>query len=131
MSWGNDFPKGLLDRVVTKVEVSSTPHEWKDRNLDAVVLVFDNGQRVSADLHGDCCSSSSFTDAKQFDELVGARIRSVEEREGGEVGRGEWDDVRKSHFLVFVTDKGHVTIDWHNDSNGYYDGWVEWREVTP
>lgn len=29
------------------------------------------------------------------------------------------------HFLVFTTDKGHVTLDWRNRSNGYYDGAIE------
>lgn len=34
-------------------------------------------------------------------------------------------------FLVFETDRGHATIDWRNDSNGYYSGNVatEWEAV--
>lgn len=28
------------------------------------------------------------------------------------------------YFLVFFTSGGHVTIDWRNDSNGYYAGTI-------
>lgn len=96
---------------------------------DWASLKFADGRVLRFRLEGDCCSSSYFTAPKeQFGELVGARIHEIEERqqfpddkndiekypqEGGDIS---W------HFLVFTTDKGHVTIDWRNDSNGYYDG---------
>jgi len=83
------------------------------------------GSTIRMHLDGDCCSSSRFTDPKQFDELVGATIIEVEERFGqsdNNLPAPEGSDVISWHFLVFKTDKGHVTIDWHNDSNGYYDG---------
>jgi hypothetical protein len=95
----------------------------------AVSLVLDNGQVLQIDLEGDCCSSSYFADVKQFDELKGATIQSIEERdEASSTPLAKPEDDNDSsvswHFLVFTTDKGHVTIDWRNDSNGYYDGTV-------
>lgn len=97
-----------------------------DFDAERTVLHLNDGNRVSLRLEGDCCSSSYFTDAAQFQELVGALIGYVEERgerDGmtpetypGDDGETKWS------FLVFVTDRGHITIDWRNDSNGYYFG---------
>jgi hypothetical protein len=92
-------------------------------------------------LTGDCCSSSHFTDIGQFDELIGATILEVDERIGESrpnlesdlrARSDEYHDVLSWHFLVFATNKGHVTVDWHNDSNGYYDGSLNftWQEPT-
>lgn len=90
-----------------------------------MTLVLEDGRRVMMTLTGDCCSSSSFTDPKQFQELVGRTILAAEDRHGqsdNNLPVPEGSDVISWHFLVFTTDQGHVTIDWHNDSNGYYDG---------
>jgi hypothetical protein len=97
---------------------------------DFVGLVLDTGQTLRLSLDGDCCSRSYFTDTDQFLELVGAKIQGIEERRGeSKDGLNEAamadeyapEDI-KWYFLVFVTNKGHVTIDWRNDSNGYYSG---------
>jgi len=96
-----------------------------------VMVKMTDGSSARFDLEGDCCSNSFFTDVKEFDELIGSVIQSVEqrsdltpktpERPGGRlVCRGA--DCTSWHFLVFTTNKGHVTIDWRNESNGYYDG---------
>lgn len=87
-------------------------------------LYLDDGNKLHLELYGECCSQSFFTDLKQFEELEGAKILNIEEREGqsdNNLPEPE-GDVISWHFLVFTTDKGHVTIDWHNESNGYYDG---------
>lgn len=95
----------------------------------SAVLTLDDGNDLHLDLDGDCCSHSYFQDEKQFDELKGAVIQSIEERDG--VSRDELYGQENGaesvdwSFLVFVTDRGHVTIDWRNDSNGYYSGWCD------
>ena len=106
-------------------------------------LILDDGSRAVFALDADCCSASYFTDGAQFAELRGATIQSVEERDEDSesaankavttaVTTGGYDVCTKWHFLVFVTDKGHVTIDWRNESNGYYDGQVDvsWKEAA-
>lgn len=92
---------------------------------DEVRLILSDGRLVDLTLTGDCCSKSNFTDPKQFEELVGATILEAEDRQGhssNNLPEPEGADSISWHFLVFKTNKGHVTIDWHNDSNGYYDG---------
>lgn len=128
-SWGDDAKtyeavKGAkVDRVVA------------DKN-DAVTLMLAGGRALRLALDGDCCSSSYYTDPRQFDELIGATIQCIEERDGESREGLDAEDIRRAeenkeyresvswHFLVFTTDKGHVTVDWRNDSNGYYDGSV-------
>jgi hypothetical protein len=105
--------------VVTAVEKQTVQKEDQP-DIDQVILTLADGRTLWLALDGDCCSHSYYADPKQFDELIGATIQQIEERDGKEEQGGEvsW------HFLVFTTDKGHVTIDWRNDSNGYYDGSV-------
>lgn len=111
----------VWNAVKGKKVVSITAGQEPDVN-------FEDGRRLHLRLDGDCCSSSYFTDLEQFNELIGATIQNIEERDGESVlaktktltsvANVSW------HFLVLETDKGHVTIDWRNDSNGYYDGSV-------
>ena len=41
------------------------------------------------------------------------------------------DTVKKVGIILITTDKGHITVDWRNDSNGYYDGTIRASLVTP
>lgn len=110
-------------------------------DLGRAELHFSDGRVLHLTLAGDCCSSSSWTYPGQFLELVGSTIQEIHDREGEsrddletefrgtEDGKGT--DSLEWHFLVFLTDRGHITIDWHNDSNGYYGGSIDARVESP
>jgi hypothetical protein len=108
-------------------------------NVDTSVpkLLLSNGKTLVLELEGEAGSGSTYTDPDQFKELLGAKIQSIEERTGPadipgrDYSDGQGADCVSWHFLVFKTDKGHVTVDWRNDSNGYYDGWVEPKLQDP
>ncbi len=103
-------------------------------NSDEVVVRMEDGREFRLTLEGDCCSESYFTSPEQFSELVGATVLDAEDREGqsaNNLPKPEGADCVSWHFLVFTTNKGHVTIDWHNDSNGYYDGSLRVELRTP
>lgn len=125
------------EKIYEAVKGAKIASVTKTSNED-VRLALDDGRALRLWLDGDCCSSSYYTDTTQFDELIGATIQSVEERDGeshagldAEAAKTDKDrDAVSWHFLVFATDKGHVTIDWRNDSNGYYDGDVH-PEIQP
>ena len=122
-SYENLIGKKVVQAVVGK-------HEGSD-NLDFVKLILDEGV-ARFNLFGDCCSVSYFTDPKnQFGELIGATILNVEERYNDIAPADPElnDDQVSWHFLVFTTNRGHITVDWRNDSNGYYDGWVNFEFV--
>lgn len=95
-----------------------------------VRIKFEDDHEIGLVLEGDCCSHSYFTDSAEeaFEELVGSTIQKLEERSGRSDKNGlpdpDEDEYHSTlwYFLVITTDKGHVTIDWRNDSNGYYSG---------
>ncbi|MBU1767943.1 MAG: hypothetical protein KJ648_07565 [Candidatus Omnitrophica bacterium] len=107
----------LLGGKVLRVETAET----------RVVITTDKGTLVGV-LEGECCSESFFTDPTQFHPLVGSRLLAVEDRSEGTpsfCAPARQESMIWS-FLVFTTDRGHVTIDWRNDSNGYYSGELVW-----
>lgn len=136
----------LIGRTVIFVEHLQAP----DRD-STIALYLDNGKAFEFRLEEDCCSTSAFTN-EAFEEafmLIGAEVKYVEHREGGSTGyrRGEDKPVGERtaalslqyppsesdswHFIVFATDKGHVTLDWRNMSNGHYDGSCAVVEIAP
>lgn len=94
---------------------------------DQLRLVSTDGHEVLVELEGDCCSRSFFDNYSLIDArgLMGERLVSIED-----VGRGEPEndpykggcDVIEYHALIIRTDRQSITIDWRNDSNGYYSG---------
>lgn len=108
-----------------------------NENRDNAEVSTDSGEHYNFILRGECCSSSYYTADAQWQELVGAKVLRIEDRSSDQYMRGEqvervseWAGAQETehllwYFLVFVTDRGYFTIDWRNDSNGYYSGWVE------
>lgn len=109
-----------------KKAIGGTVLEIKGSETDRRVLVLDTGT-LELSLDAECCSCSHFTDPSQFNELLGSVITDAEEVSGGTPTATSMavecqDDEQSWHFLRFTTNLGHVTIDWRNDSNGWYDG---------
>lgn len=92
-----------------------------------LLLVATSGHQVEVELDGDCCSRSFFDDCSKMDArgLMGERLMSIED-----VGRDapdpdpvpHQDDSQEYHALIIRTDKQSITVDWRNESNGYYGG---------
>ena len=121
--FGRDFDS-IKNNVIGKKIADITYQD--DEN---VILWFaDVPKGLHLNLEGDCCSHSYFADRTHFTDLIGTTINDVEHRSNGSIDE-EYFDVTSLHCLVFITDKGHFTIDWRNDSNGYYDGWVNFLIV--
>lgn len=97
-----------------------------------VTLHFADGSSLLLEVDGDCCSQSFFVQPELFDALVGQRIVSIEEREGGEPKTLELFNGRSAeetlwYFLHIKTDKERHVFDWRNESNGYYSGFLNAR----
>jgi hypothetical protein len=82
------------------------------------------GRMLVVTLSADCCSHSYFPkqSAEAMTSMAGERLLSLTDVEPVEVDSSH--EVRYHHLRV-VTDKSTTTIDWRNDSNGYYDGTIE------
>jgi len=116
--------ESLYGRVIESVGFSDDKTRMK--------IAFKDGIEGLFWLAGDCCSASYFTEdcIKDAQDLVGGELLCCEEVESndlhperkylGEVGY----DYVKWHFVHLITDKTQVTLDWRNDSNGYYDGMI-------
>lgn len=127
MSWNERiFGNAVGERIVKTVF---------DEHKEQATIHFASGATLALSLDGDCCSRSYFTNEAQFADLIGATATKIEERNEFPEGFQEYDlentDSLSWHFLVFTTDKGHFTIDWRNDSNGYYDGSLSAEYVGP
>lgn len=93
----------------------------------AVTLLLESGKEVQLNLQGDCCSGSYFEDnsCDEMEGLVGEELRSIERASARIEDKEVEYTVSKYHALKITTDKSSLTVDWRNDSNGYYDGWCE------
>lgn len=73
---------------------------------------------------GDCCSHSWFEHCDNADVFNGGTILEIEHF-SGDTENGEYGNEIKVDMLKIKTDKGHCTIEFRNESNGYYSGWID------
>ena len=123
MSWYPESDaKPLLGKVLDRVGVSA------DR--ERFTLHFADGTSKALGVEGECCSSSWIEHLEAPEDLRGAILVGVENS-----GRAPWDDhdcrkVRCEHdslavyHTVFHTTRGDIILEYRNDSNGYYGGYL-------
>ena len=73
-------------------------------------------------LEGDCCSHSYFDPPVYLNHLVGQQLVQFEEVGSDKEYVRTDDECTIWHCLKITTNKESFTLDWRNDSNGYYDG---------
>lgn len=96
---------------------------------DRKALKFDleGGESVIARADGDCCSSSWIEDIDLPTSLVGGVVRSVEDVDMPDLAEEEDErEVVAYYGCRITTDRGSCTIDYRNESNGYYGGSLSW-----
>lgn len=94
---------------------------------DSLRLVSTDGHEVRVELEGDCCSRSFFDNYSLIDArgLMGERLVDIEDVDRTAPESDPYKDgcdVIEYHALIIRTDKQSITVDWRNDSNGYYSG---------
>jgi len=100
--------------------------EVEAKEAEVELLSFNYGDKIVLKLEADCCSESYFTPESMelLRSLEGETITSLErvasERPGGGIGGRQ--ESTCWHALLVRTNKRSFTVDWRNDSNGYYDG---------
>jgi hypothetical protein len=96
-----------------------------------LVLHFADGSQAVLVPEGDCCSSSWIESIDDEHALHGkvAKIEEIDMPDRGNVGTEKHPGVEevKYYGLRITTDKGRSVIDYRNDSNGYYGGWLNCR----
>lgn len=121
-------------------EVVGIRHLQADRSevgvhKDILEFISTKGEILRIELSGECCDRSFF-EAHSLDDandLVGTSIRAIEKvqlqekvqfQEKGEY-KGWDDDYTTYHALIISADKLSITLDWRNESNGFYTGYAE------
>lgn len=98
--------------------------EWVKFNLkgkDPVIL----------DAEGDCCSQS-WIESVDAPLALRGKVFGVEEIEMPNLGdmstpKHDNPDFVRYYGLKIITENGHAVLDYRNDSNGYYGGWLDVR----
>lgn len=114
----------IKEALVGKTIVS---HALADDGSD-LSLGCSDGSIVRLVAEGECCSTSWIESIDDENALHGI-VTDVEDIDMPNLGNidGERhtgvDDV-SYYGLKVTTDKGRVVIDYRNDSNGYYGGWL-------
>lgn len=108
-----------------------------------IVFKFQDGFERAFGVEGDCCSSSWIEHLEAPDDVQGATLLSVEESGGVPyddhkcVGY-DWEkseaenkaagycghDVLAVYSTRFRTNRGDIVLEYRNDSNGYYGGYL-------
>lgn len=77
---------------------------------------------------GDCCSYSWYEHCDNADALDNATILEYDYTYEDSQQSG-FDNEIKINMMKFKTNKGYCTIEFRNESNGYYSGWTEIHSV--
>ena len=120
------YSQGLtafVDRQITGV--------WTNSDGRDVAFTFDDGSTIYADPEGDCCSHSWVEHVSGVAAAEGATIVSVDERPELDSQKNVDDsgyDCLALYGISLITAHGErIDIDYRNESNGYYGGWLNWR----
>lgn len=106
-----EFAGDLLGKKLVRLE---------QRGSEGFSLHFADGTEARFDVFGDCCSSSWIEHLETPVDLEGATLMAVS---------SAWMDTKenaydvvKSYETTFVTDRGAISVEYRNSSNGYYGG---------
>lgn len=79
------------------------------------VKIWDDGQS--------CCECRYTTTDDDPSDLVGGKLRLIEEKPGPEL-ETEYGEPHEQMFVEIATDKCSITLCTHNEHNGYYGGFA-------
>lgn len=91
----------------------------------AVKFVLADDSEIVARCDADCCSYTWIENFEMPDNMLGTVIEAdgIDMPDQGDM---EGRDVVRYYGFRIVTERGICTIDYRNDSNGYYGGNLSW-----
>jgi hypothetical protein len=92
---------------------------------DLLTFGLATGNAAEFKAYGECCSNSYVEDMDNPDIFEDAVFLDVQIEEGNDDIIEEDFVVNKWTFYKFTTDKGMCTLSFRNESNGFYNGWLE------
>jgi hypothetical protein len=115
-----DF-SNILNRKLSSVELT------KDK--ESIVFRFESGAPRAFGVEGECCSHSWIEHLDMPTDIHGATLLSVEDGAGVPWDGHECNPACGHGSLAvyntkFRTDRGDIVLEYRNDSNGYYGGYL-------
>lgn len=94
---------------------------------DRLAMRFDvmEGPPIIARADADCCSYTWIEGIDMPDVLLGT-VRAVEDIPMPDLGSPDEYGVIAYYGCRITTERGVCVIDYRNESNGYYGGWIHW-----
>lgn len=94
---------------------------------DTLIISFQDGTAIALRDDGqDCCEERYMTTDDDIASLVGHNLLKIEEKkiEESPIHEPHQGYVHEICFIEVATDNGFVTINTHNQHNGYYGGFI-------
>ena len=117
----------LLGKILSRIDVNKAN--------DEIIFVEDSGKKYRMYHDQNCCESVSIEDiCGNLDDLIGSPIIRASEDSNSEthpkgfIPEYEPDSFTWTFYNI-ATAKGHVTIRWYGESNGYYSESVDFEEI--
>ena len=116
----------MIGKVLSSVTLST--------DKEVITFTYQDGTKTRLGVEGDCCSESWIEHLEMPNDLNGATIlehRSADEVDAtdddslnpkNESYHGRVHDCLKVYSDTFVTNRGDITLEYRNSSNGYYGG---------
>lgn len=113
----------LIGKTLIKIE----------NNGDSIIFICSDGATYAQFHSQDCCESVTVEDITgDLDDLIGSPILKANKTTSHKNPKGVIKEDQDSFTWTFyhlATKKGHVTIRWYGESNGYYSESVDFKRV--
>lgn len=116
---GNEETVNALKKGLNKIIKSLA----LDKEADKLCFEFTDGYKMSIFDDGQsCCESRYMTTDDDLSSLEGQALTGIELKSAPDI----YDKygAHEVQFLVITTDQGQVTLENHNEHNGYYGGFA-------
>ena len=116
--WGDNAPQ--WSQLIGKSIVS---FDWTS---DSIMIRFSDGNEITGEAFGDCCSST-WLESIDLPENISGVLISVTNIDMPEQPYDEKEhDCLQFYGVKISTSRGSAVIDYRNSSNGYYGGSIDW-----
>jgi hypothetical protein len=108
----------LIGKTITAIQLTT--------DKKAIRFVLGDGTDVVANADGDCCSSTWIEHILMPASGFPAVVLEAHDIEMPDLGTPPNAECIAYYGFEIKTDKGDMTIDYRNESNGYYGGNLSW-----
>jgi hypothetical protein len=120
----NTTIEALIGKTLTSISV----------NEDEIIFTCDNGEKYLMTHYQNCCESVTVEDiVGDINDLLNSPILIAREDTSNDNPEGftkEYQDSFTWTFYNIATARGHVTIRWYGESNGYYSESVDFKQIS-